>query len=159
MEWRGRRGSGNIEDRRRMGGGRGAGIGGAGVVVVLLLGWFLGVDVTPLLQGQGGLQQGGGTELTAQDEAMGEFVSVTLADTEEVWAGVFRTQLDEVYAPPVLVLFKGYTQSACGGASEATGPFYCPADRKVYLDTGFFTVLEEKLGSGGRLCRRLCGGP
>jgi predicted metalloprotease len=149
MEWRGRRGSGNIEDRRRMGGGRGAGIGGAGVVVVLLLGWFLGVDVTPLLQGQGGLQQGGGTELTAQDEAMGEFVSVTLADTEEVWAGVFRTQLDEVYAPPVLVLFKGYTQSACGGASEATGPFYCPADRKVYLDTGFFTVLEEKLGAGG----------
>jgi predicted metalloprotease len=149
MQWRGRRGSGNIEDRRRMGGGRGAGIGGAGVVVVLLLGWFLGVDVTPLLQGQGGLQQGGGTELTAQDEAMGEFVSVTLADTEEVWAGVFRTQLDEVYAPPVLVLFKGYTQSACGGASEATGPFYCPADRKVYLDTGFFTVLEEKLGAGG----------
>ena len=149
MEWRGRRGSGNIEDRRRMGGGRGAGIGGAGVVVVLLLGWFLGVDVTPLLQGQGGLQQGGGTELTAQDEAMGEVVSVTLADTEEGWAGVFRTQLDEVYAPPVLVLFKGYTQSACGGASEATGPFYCPADRKVYLDTGFFTVLEEKLGAGG----------
>lgn len=149
MEWRGRRGSGNIEDRRRLGGGRGAGIGGAGVVVVLLLGWFLGVDVTPLLQGQGGAPTGAPVELTAEDRAMGEFVSVTLADTEEVWAGVFRDQLGEVYDPPVLVLFNGYTQSACGGASEATGPFYCPADRKVYLDTSFFTVLEERLGAGG----------
>jgi len=149
MEWRGRRGSGNIEDRRRLGGGRGAGIGGAGVIVVLLLGWFLGVDVTPLLQDQGGGPGGAPVELTAEDEAMGEFVSVTLADTEEVWAAVFREQLGETYAPPVLVLFKGYTQSACGGASEATGPFYCPVDRKVYLDTAFFTVLEERLGAGG----------
>jgi predicted metalloprotease len=149
MQWRGRRGSGNIEDRRRMGGGRGAGIGGAGIIVVLLLGWFLGVDVTPLLQDQGGGQGGGPVALTAEDQAMGEFVSVTLADTEEVWAEVFRTQLGAEYVPPVLVLFKGYTQSACGGASEATGPFYCPVDRKVYLDTGFFTVLDERLGAGG----------
>ena len=149
MQWRGRRGSGNIEDRRRMGGGRGAGIGGAGVIVVLLLGWFLGVDVTPLLQDQGGGTVGAPVELTAEDRAMGEFVSVTLADTEEVWAEVFRTQLGADYVPPVLVLFKGYTQSACGGASEATGPFYCPVDRKVYLDTGFFTVLDERLGAGG----------
>lgn len=148
MEWRGRRGSGNIEDRRRMGGGRGAGIGGAGVVVVLLLGWFLGVDVTPLLQ-QGGTPAGAPVQLTAEDRAMGEFVSVTLADTEEVWAAVFREQLEADYRPPVLVLFKGYTQSACGGASEATGPFYCPVDRKVYLDTSFFTVLEQRLGAGG----------
>ena len=148
MEWRGRRGSGNIEDRRRMGGGRGAGIGGAGVVVVLLLGWFLGVDVTPLLQ-QGDTPAGAPVELTAEDRAMGEFVSVTLADTEEVWAAVFREQLEADYRPPVLVLFKGYTQSACGGASEATGPFYCPVDRKVYLDTSFFTVLEQRLGAGG----------
>lgn len=149
MDWRGRRGSGNIEDRRRLGGGRGAGIGGAGVVVVLLLGWFLGVDVTPLLQGQGSGQPGAPAELTAEDQAMGEFVSVTLADTEEVWDAVFREQLGAEYRPPVLVLFKGYTQSACGGASEATGPFYCPVDRKVYLDTAFFTVLEDRLGAGG----------
>lgn len=150
MEWRGRRGSRNIEDRRAMGGGRrGAGIGGAGVIVVLLLGWFLGVDVTPLLQGQPDGAAVAPAELTAEDRAMGEFVSVTLADTEEVWAALFRAQLGREYRPATLVLFKGYTQSGCGGASEATGPFYCPADRKVYLDTAFFTVLEQRLGAGG----------
>ena len=132
-----------------MGGGRGAGIGGAGVIVVLLLGWFLGVDVTPLLQDQGGFQTESPAELTAEDRAMGEFVSVTLADTEEVWAEVFASQLGQAYRPATLVLFKGYTQSACGGASEATGPFYCPVDRKVYLDTAFFTLLAERMGAGG----------
>jgi uncharacterized protein len=153
MEWRGRRGSRNIEDRRTAGGGgggggRGAGIGGAGVIVVLLLGWFLGVDVRPLLQGDPGVGSDAPTELTAEDRAMGEFVSVTLADTEEVWAALFREQLGRDYRPATLVLFKGYTQSGCGGASEATGPFYCPTDRKVYLDTGFFTVLDERMGAG-----------
>lgn len=131
------------------GGGRGAGIGGAGVIVVLLLGWFLGVDVTPLLQDQGGLSSDAPRDLTAEDRAMGEFVSVTLADTEEVWAALFKDQLGKTYRPATLVLFKGYTQSGCGGASEATGPFYCPSDRKVYLDTGFFTVLEQRMGAGG----------
>lgn len=131
------------------GGGRAAGIGGAGVIVVLLLGWFLGVDVTPLLQDQGGFQTEAPVELTAEDRAMGEFVSVTLADTEEVWAEVFARQLGQDYRPATLVLFKGYTQSACGGASEATGPFYCPVDRKVYLDTAFFTLLAERMGAGG----------
>jgi uncharacterized protein len=149
MQWRGRRGSQNIEDRRRSGGGRGAGIGGAGVIVVLLLGWFFGVDVTPLLQDPQSITGSAETELTDQDRAMGEFVSVTLADTEEVWAALFQTQLDMVYAPATLVLFKGYTPSGCGGASEATGPFYCPQDRKVYLDTAFFTTLSDRLGAGG----------
>lgn len=149
MQWRGRRGSQNIEDRRRSGGGRGAGIGGAGVIVVLLLGWFFGVDVTPLLQDPQDITGSAETELTDQDRAMGEFVSVTLADTEEVWAALFQTQLDMTYAPATLVLFKGYTPSGCGGASEATGPFYCPQDRKVYLDTAFFTTLSDRLGAGG----------
>jgi len=152
MEWRGRRGSRNIEDRRSAGGGgggRGAGIGGAGVIVVLLIGWFLGVDVTPLLQDPGGQTAGAPVELTAEDRAVGEFVSVTLADTEEVWAEVFETQVGEAYRPATLVLFKDYTPSACGGASEATGPFYCPVDRKVYLDTAFFTVLAERMGAKG----------
>jgi predicted metalloprotease len=87
--------------------------------------------------------------VTAADEAAAEVVSVTLADTEEVWAGIFATQLGREYRPATLVLFKGVTQSPCGGASGATGPFYCPADRKAYLDTDFFTTLERQLGARG----------
>lgn len=155
MDWRGRRGSSNVEDRRRTGGGRATrlgGIGGAGAVVVILLALFLGVDPNQLLgpEGlEGPRQSGQPVELTAQDRAEGAFVSVVLADTEEIWTRVFRAQLDETYRPPTLVLFKDGTPSACGGASEATGPFYCPADRKVYLDTAFFTTLDQRLGAEG----------
>jgi len=157
MDWRGRRGSGNIEDRRTSGGGRSAaragGIGGAGAIVVVLIALFLGIDPSQLL-GPDGLQtQTGGpstpVELTAEDRAEGEFVSVVLADTEEIWTRVFKTQLGRTYRPATLVLFKDATRSACGGASEATGPFYCPPDRKVYLDTAFFTTLHRQLGAGG----------
>ena len=154
MDWRGRRGSSNIEDRRRSGGGRGAragGIGGVGLIAVLMIGWFLGIDVSPLLQDQGSAPTEPGTavELTDEDRAAGEFVSVVLADTEEIWTAVFRVQLDRTYRPATLVLFKEGTRSACGGASEVTGPFYCPADRKIYLDTAFFTTLERRLGATG----------
>jgi predicted metalloprotease len=117
--------------------------------VILGLGYFFGIDVTPLLQGAGGGGQVVETELTEADQRAGEFVSVTLADTEEVWDEIFRQQLGEAYAPATLVLFKGVTQSPCGGASGATGPFYCPGDRKIYLDTGFFTTLERRMGAGG----------
>ncbi len=155
MRWQGRRGSRNIEDRRRMGGGRGAaigGVGGLGAVAIVLIGMFLGVDLTPMLgggSGGGGFVQGGSTEITPADERAAEFVSVTLADTEQIWAGIFEQQLGLQYEPVTLVLFKNSTQSACGGASAQTGPFYCPSDRKVYLDTGFFTTLEQQLGAGG----------
>ena len=153
MDWKGRRGSSNIEDRRRQGGGgaaRAGGVGGVGLIAVLLIGWFLGIDVTPLLQDQAAPgQTSAPAELTAEDRAAGEFVSVVLADTEEIWAGVFQDQLGRDYRPATLVLFKDGTRSACGGASEATGPFYCPADRKVYLDTSFFTTLSRRLGAGG----------
>lgn len=153
MEWRGRRGSSNIEDRRRMGGGRAgqvAGIGGGGAIIVFLIAMFLGVDPSQLL-GTGDTSSSGGApvELTAADQAEGEFVSVVLGDTEEIWTRVFQEQLGRTYQPATLVLFKEATRSACGGASEATGPFYCPADKKVYLDTAFFTTLHQRLGAGG----------
>ena len=151
MRWQGRRGSSNIEDRRRspMRGG-GGGLGIVGLLIVLGLGYFLGIDVTPLLQGQGGgsgqIETG---ELTEGDKLAGQFVSVTLADTEEIWADIFQEQVGARYNPAVLVLFKGVTSSPCGNASGATGPFYCPGDKKIYLDTNFFTMLERQMGAGG----------
>lgn len=158
MKWQGRRGSRNIEDRRSSGrsmgrsgraGGK-AGIGGLGIIAVLLIGYVLGVDVTPLLDEVAAPQgQGGSATITAADEEAAGFVSVVLADTEEIWADVFASQLGESYAAPTLVLFKGATSSPCGGASGATGPFYCPADRKAYLDTEFFTTMSRQLGAGG----------
>lgn len=148
MRWKGRRGSRNVEDRRRMGGRAVGGAGGIGLVIVVLVGLFFGVDLTPLLQGAP--TPGGGQErITAADEQAGEFVSVVLADTEEVWGEVFRSELGERYDPPTLVLFSGLTQSACGGASAATGPFYCPGDRQIYLDTDFFATMARQLGAGG----------
>jgi predicted metalloprotease len=149
MEWRGRRGSNNIEDRRRSGAARAGGIGIGGLLLVLLVGSLFGVDISPLVGGGGQVVQDGPVELTAEDEAAGQFVSVTLADTEEVWTKVFADQLGRAYRPTTLVLFKGATPSPCGGASGATGPFYCPLDNKVYLDTAFFVTLERQMGAGG----------
>jgi predicted metalloprotease len=157
MDWKGRRGSGNIEDRRSQGGGgrsvaRAGGVGGAGVIIIFLLAMVFGVDPAQLLGPDAGQPMGGSSapvELTAADRAEGEFVSVVLADTEEIWTKVFSEQLDRPYRPATLVLFKDATRSACGGATEATGPFYCPVDRKVYLDTAFFTTMHERLGAGG----------
>jgi predicted metalloprotease len=152
MRWQGRRGSDNIEDRRRMGLGAAGGLGFAGVILVLLVGYFFGIDVTPLLSG-GGLSGGGeirsDVELTEADQRAAEFASVTLADTEEVWGQIFRDELGATYTPATLVLFKQVTQSPCGNASGATGPFYCPLDKKVYLDTDFFATLSQRMGAGG----------
>jgi predicted metalloprotease len=148
MEWKGRRGSRNIEDRRGASLGKAGGVGGVGLLAVLAIGYFLGIDVTPLLNDPSATQGGGG-EMTAADKAAGEFVSVTLADTEEVWGKLFQEQLGRAYKPAVLVLYKGVTQSPCGGASGATGPFYCPGDQKVYLDTDFFATMSKRMGAGG----------
>lgn len=150
MQWRGRRGSRNIEDRRGRTTAGGAGrVGGVGLIAVLVIGYFLGIDVTPLLQGQPGQTQVAAAPMTEADKAAGDFVSVTLADTEEIWAAIFRDQLNRSYTPATLVLFKGATTSPCGGASGASGPFYCPGDQKAYLDTDFFTTLETRLGAKG----------
>ena len=148
MRLRGVNRSRNVEDRRRMSGGKAGGIGGVGLLVVLALGYFAGVDVTPLLQGQGG-QTGAPREISAEEERAAEFTSKVLATTEQVWSQVFESQLGRPYRAPTLVLYSGVTQSPCGGASGATGPFYCPADRKAYLDTEFFATMAQQLGARG----------
>lgn len=150
MEWRGRRGSRNIEDRRAQGPARGGmAVGGIGALVLLLLGAYFGVDVSPMLQGGSQIQSGGNVQISEADEQAAQFVSVVLADTEEVWGRVFPDQVGVAYEPVTLVLYKGVTPSGCGSASGATGPFYCPGDKKVYLDTDFFTTMSRELGAKG----------
>ncbi|MCZ4352299.1 neutral zinc metallopeptidase [Roseovarius aestuarii] len=153
MKLKGIRKSRNIEDRRRSGGGtggRGAGIGGVGLLVVLAIGYFAGIDVTPLLQGGGPMGQvSEPRNLTPAEERAADFSAQVLSTTEEVWAAVLPAQLGREYTPPVMVLYSGVTQSPCGGASGATGPFYCPADQKAYLDTSFFVTLSQRLGAEG----------
>ena len=164
MDWKGRRQSDNIEDERgsspMSGGGGGGfrfpggGIGGGGLsfrtiivlIVIFLILRAMGVDVIGLLQ-QSGMLEGGGSGYQqstsnnssggqpANDE-MKQFVATVLADTEDTWTGIF-TSLGQTYTDPKLVLFSGSFPSACGQASAATGPFYCPSDQKVYLDMAF----------------------
>ena len=150
MEWRGQKQSRNIEDRRgqrRAGGG--VAVGGVGMLAILAIGYFLGIDVTPLLNDPGAGQTQGSAELTEADRAAGEFVGVSLGYTEAIWAKEFDEQLNRAYKPVTLVLFKSATQSPCGAASGASGPFYCPGDKKIYLDTDFFATMERQLGAKG----------
>ncbi|MGH1415270.1 MAG: KPN_02809 family neutral zinc metallopeptidase [Pelagimonas sp.] len=151
MKLRGIRGSRNIEDRRKRSGagGGGAKIGGVGLLIVLAVGYFAGVDVSGLLQQIEGSQQNTPRQISAEDERAAQFSSQVLATTETVWSKIFPDQLNRPYEPPVLVLFAGQTASPCGGASGATGPFYCPADEKAYLDTEFFATLSQNLGAKG----------
>ena len=129
----------------RGGTGRVAGIGGVGALIVVLIGAFVGVDLTPLLQG--GSVSGPASPNTIDDRTE-EFVSVVLADTEEVWGSIFANSgLD--YDQPELVLYSGATTSACGMANAAVGPFYCPGDQRIFLDTSFFATLDQRLGAGG----------
>ncbi|APE44694.1 hypothetical protein BOO69_15730 [Sulfitobacter alexandrii] len=150
MRLRGIRRSRNVEVRRGGGGaGRVGGLGLVGVLFVLGIGYFTGIDVTPLLTGSGGTPTQQSTPVSAEDDAATQFSAQVLTTTEEVWTQVFRDQLGRTYEPPRLVIFSGVTQSPCGGASGATGPFYCPADEKAYLDTQFFTMLSQRMGAGG----------
>ena len=140
----------NIEDRRGGGGmARPAGFGGIGLLIVVLIGLFFGVDLTPLMQGGGGIATteapSGPNEI--DDETEG-FVAVVLAENEDVWGALFQ-QSNLQYTKPRLVLFTGATSSGCGFAQSAMGPFYCPNDQTVYLDIDFFRVMEQQLGSRG----------
>jgi uncharacterized protein len=148
MRLKGVRGSRNIEDRRGRGGGGKAGIGGVGLLVILAIGYFARIDVTPLLQQTSQTSQSP-REVSAEEERAAEFTSRVLATTEQVWGNVFPSQIGRPYDPPVLVLFSGTTASPCGNASGASGPFYCPADQKAYIDTDFFATMARQLGAKG----------
>lgn len=177
MEWKGRRQSDNIEDRRGqasgggfgrnpfgrsgiqipMGGRRGGGLS-FGTIIFLVVIYFvlkaMGIDMLQVL-GEGNMSGGSGYEQqvgsrpsTPSDDEMTAFVRTVLAETETTWSTIFQ-QSGETYPEPTLVLFSGSTRSACGQASSATGPFYCPGDRKVYLDTQFFAQLEQQFDAAG----------
>ncbi|MEV8466674.1 neutral zinc metallopeptidase [Fluviibacterium sp. DFM31] len=149
MRWQGRRTSRNIEDRRgRRMTGSPAKLGGIGLLAVVLIGAFLGVDVTPFLGGGGMSPAPAPSGPNQIDDSAEEFVAVVLADTEAVWGEIFRNS-NLQYVEPKLVLFNGRTSSACGLADAATGPFYCPNDQQVYLDTDFFRVMDTELGARG----------
>jgi len=152
MKWLGRRESDNMEDRRSISGGKVALGGGAIGIVILLINMFMGGDSSELLnQVQQQMQQGQQTEavpLSKEDEEMGKFVRVVLADTEDVWHKIFEENGLQ-YEDPKLVLFRGSVETACGGASSASGPFYCPGDHKVYMDLAFFDELKTRFGAEG----------
>jgi uncharacterized protein len=174
VRWRLGRRSANIEDRRGMGtpvgmgmprgmgmpggfrmpggrAGRAGGMGGIGLIVIALIAIFLGVDPSFLFQGgpipDPSYQERQSPPSPAEEE-LKEFMSVVLADTEDTWHGLFE-QLERTYQEPTVVLFSGAVSSACGYANAAVGPFYCPGDRKVYLDLSFFQELDERFGAPG----------
>jgi uncharacterized protein len=158
--------SDRIEDRRgglsRFPGGRG-GIGIGTIVVLGLLGWALGIDPRVLIQGAEEMSQNGGTQQQSDagpstgtpSDAMGRFVSAIVGSTEAQWTDIFA-KAGKSYTAPTLVMFSGATQSGCGAARAAMGPFYCPLDQKVYLDTSFFEDLQRRFGAcdaGSKTCQ------
>jgi predicted metalloprotease len=175
MRWEDFRRSDNIEDRRAddetigspgggMPGSGGGQLGLAAIVVLGLIGWALGIDPRLLIGGAEMVQNARHGSQYSQmaprqtetqhragtpSDQIGQFVAAILAETEDVWSDVLPAQKGIRYVRPRLVLFKGRTRSACGGASSAMGPFYCPLDQKVYLDTSFFADMKKRYGGGG----------
>ncbi|HVE39596.1 MAG TPA: neutral zinc metallopeptidase [Planctomycetota bacterium] len=150
MEWQGRRESDNVDDRRGFG-GRGMAIGGGVSVIGVIIALLLGVDPRVIFQGGGG----GSAPVSYQEpqdpkvrDEQKRFVSVVLADTEDVWHELFR-RMGKSYREPRLVLFSGRVQSACGLASDAVGPFYCPGDSQVYIDLQFFEEMKNRFRAPG----------
>jgi uncharacterized protein len=156
MKWEGNRESENVEDVRGSGGGGfhlgGGSIGVGTIVVALVAGWIFGINPLTLL----GVLSGDGAPVTQQvpaqkppaDDRMARFVSVVLADTEDVWREQFK-QSGQPYREPKLVLFRGSTPTGCGQGQAVMGPFYCPGDQKVYIDLGFYETMRTRLGAPG----------
>jgi uncharacterized protein len=148
MRWQGGKRSTNVEDRRGMKSGGLIAGGGIGAVVLALVAVFLGVDPQAVIESNpGAVQQQG--ELGVPEDEMGQFVSAVLGDTELAWDDIFRREVGRPYEPPTLVLFSGSTRSACGYGVEEMGPFYCPLDRKVYIDLSFYDALKTRFGAPG----------
>ena len=148
MKWIGRRQSGNVEDRRGFSGGKIAIGGGLIGIVYIVINLLMGGDPGNVLnQFQEQTQQSSAPTDSAEDE-MARFVSVALADNEDVWNAIF-TEQGKRYEEPVLVLFRDATESGCGSASSSSGPFYCPADRKIYIDLSFMDELKTRFGAKG----------
>ncbi|MFD2518929.1 KPN_02809 family neutral zinc metallopeptidase [Salinimicrobium flavum] len=149
MKWKGRRKSSNVEDRRGSSTGGKVAIGGGLIgLIFLAIQLFSGGDTTEILDQ---LQNQSGTateerELTAEEKELGDFSATVLADTEDIWHDIFREN-GGTYQEPGMVLFSDAVQTACGGASAASGPFYCPADQKVYMDLTFFEELHKRFGA------------
>lgn len=152
MRYQGRQGSSNVEDRRRGGTAKKVGAGvGIGTIIFVLLSILLGEDpekAIQQIQSQPAEQTTTQTINPAEDE-LAKFVSVVLKDTEDVWKKLFAEQLNRSYTEPTLVLFSGEDRSACGFASAATGPFYCPADQKIYIDLSFYEQLKTRFKAPG----------
>ncbi len=151
MRWQSRQSSSNVEDRRRGSGKKvGAGIG-IGAVIIFFLAVLLGEDPEKALQQiqSQPIEQNTTQTTNAEEDELAKFVSVVLKDTEDVWKKLFRDQLNRNYVEPTLVLFSGEDRSACGFASAATGPFYCPADQKLYIDLSFYQQLKTRFKAPG----------
>ncbi|HUF70612.1 MAG TPA: neutral zinc metallopeptidase [Longimicrobiales bacterium] len=138
--------SSNVSDRRGMGGPLIAG-GGIGGLVIVLLVMFLGGDPSEVIQT--GPAPGSGPPASGEPDPLANFVSGVLYETEETWETIFSEQLGRTYEKPTLVLFTNSTQSACGLGQAAAGPFYCPLDRQIYIDLGFYRELKERFGAPG----------
>jgi predicted metalloprotease len=164
MRWGDMRGSGNVEDRESAGpaGGFGGGIklGGVGLIAVLAISWFLGLNPLDVLMSLQGEDTSAPTQSApppstsapgARDETK-EFIARVLGDTEDTWSAIFR-RMGREYQPPKLVLFRGSVDSACGLASSAVGPFYCSSDSRVYLDRSFLEELSKRFGAPGEFAR------
>jgi predicted metalloprotease len=150
MRWQGRQGSSNVEDRRGMRYGRAGGIG-IGTIVLALIAMYFGQDPSVVLQGVQPSQPTGEEvpyNETPEEAQLREFISVVLADTEQTWGQIFSAA-GQTYEQPKLVLFSGAVESACGFAQAAVGPFYCPGDRKVYIDLSFYQELQSRFGAPG----------